>query len=274
MRQTLPQGSFYGKKQIGCEVAGISFTEYEFPPNLQIPPHSHESTYFYLVLRGAFTEVYGKKTRTGAPSTVIFSPAGERHSDVWHDRGGRCFNVEFELEWLERVRQHSAVLDDPRDFRSGAPVVRLATRLYREFQELDAASPLALEGLTLEILAEASRQPLSAAERRPPGWLRRAKDLLHDRFTENLSLDDIAAAAGVHPTHLARAFRRHYHCTIGDYLRGLRIEWARHELSTSDIPLIEIAVNSGYCDQSHFSTAFKRHIGMTPTEYRRIFRPR
>jgi AraC family transcriptional regulator len=139
---------------------------------------------------------------------------------------------------------------------------------------MDAVSPLAMEGLTLEILAELSRRPASAAERRPPGWLRRAKELLHDRFTESLSLDEIAAAAGVHPTHLARVFRRHYHCTIGDYLRGLRIDQARHELATSDTPLIEIAIRAGYCDQSHFSTAFQRHVGMTPTEYRRIFRPR
>src|SRR2546422_865916 len=203
MRQTLPQGSFCGKKQKGCEVAGISFTEYEFPPNLQIPLHSHESTFFYLVLRGTFTEAYGKKTRTGAPSTLIFSPAGENHSDDWHDQGGRCFNVEFEPGWLERVRQHSAVLDHPCDFRSGTPV-RLASRLYREFQEIDAVSPLALEGLTLEILAEVSRHPVSAAERRPPGWLRRVKELLHDRFTEGPSLDDIARTVGVHPTHLDR----------------------------------------------------------------------
>jgi AraC family transcriptional regulator len=254
-------------------VAGLSFTEYEFPPNLQIPLHSHESTYFYLVLRGSFTEVYGKRTRTGAPSTLIFSPAGENHADDWHDRGGRCFNVEFKPGWLDRVRGHSAILDDPGDFRSGLPV-RLATRLYREFQEMDAVSPLAMEGLTLEILAEISRHPASAAERRPPGWLRRAKDLLHDRFTESLSLDEIAAAVGVHPTHLARVFRQHFRCTIGGYLRGLRIEQARHELSASDTPLIEIATTVGYCDQSHFSTAFKRHTGMTPSEYRRIFRPR
>jgi AraC family transcriptional regulator len=273
MRQTLPRGSFCGTKQKGREVAGISFTEYEFPPNLQIPLHSHESSYFYLVLRGTFAEVYGKRTRTGIPSTLIFSPAGEKHSDDWHDQGGRCFNVEFEPGWLERVRQHSAILDCPSDFQSGTPV-RLATRLHREFQEMDAASPLAMEGLTLEILAEISRHPVSAAERRPPGWLRRAKELLHDRFTESLSLDDIAEAVGVHPTHLARVFRRHHHCTIGDYLRSLRIERARHALSTSDTPLIEIAGTAGYSDQSHFSTAFKRHTGITPSEYRRIFRPR
>jgi AraC family transcriptional regulator len=260
-------------RQRGCDVSGISFTEYEFPPHLKIPLHSHETTFFYLVLRGTFTEVYDKKTRSGAPSILIFSPAGENHSDDWHDHGGRCFNIEFEPGWLERVRRHSAVLDHPCDFRSGVPV-RLATRLYREFQELDAVSPLALEGLTLEILTELSRHPMSAADRRPPAWLRQARDLLHDRFTECLSLGEIAEAVGVHPTHLARVFRQHYRCTIGDYLRGLRIEQACHELSASDTPLIEIAAGAGYCDQSHFSTAFRRHTGMTPSEYRRNFRPR
>jgi AraC family transcriptional regulator len=273
MNQTLPSGTFYGIRQKGCEVAGISFTEHEFPPNLRIPPHSHESPYLYLVLRGSFTETYGRKNRTGAASSLIFNPAGETHSDVWHDHGGRCFHVEFAPAWLERIRRHSAVLDETSDLHTG-PAVRLAVRLYREYQEMDAASPLALEGLTLEVLAEASRRPLSAAERQPPAWLRRARELLHDRFTEDLSLDEIAAAAGVHPTHLARVFRQQYHCTIGEYLRGLRIDWARHQLSASETPLVEIAIHAGYSDQSHFSTAFRRHVGMCPTEYRRIFRTR
>jgi AraC family transcriptional regulator len=131
-----------------------------------------------------------------------------------------------------------------------------------------------MEGLILEILAEASRHPGSAAGRKPPAWLRSAREMLHDRFTESLSLDDMAAASGVHPTHLARMFRRHHQCSVGDYLRRLRIEWACHALAATDTPLSEIAAAAGFCDQSHFSTAFKRHTGSTPSEYRRIFRPR
>ena len=84
--------------------------EYEFPYSFHIPLHSHERTFFYLALRGSFTEFYGKKTRIGTPSTLIFSPAGERHSDDWHDLGGRCFNVEFAPRWWERVREHSMVV--------------------------------------------------------------------------------------------------------------------------------------------------------------------
>src|SRR5262249_801577 len=156
-----------------------------------------------------------------------------RHSDEWHDQGGRCFNVEFEPWWLERVREQSALIDRPWDCVSGL-LVPLATRLYREFQEPDAVSPLSMAGLILEILAEASRHSTRAAGRKPPGWLRSARELLHVRFMESLSLDEIAAAVGVHPTHLARVFRQHHRCTVGDYLRGLRIEWACRELAATD----------------------------------------
>src|SRR5258707_1948441 len=121
MRRTLPQGSFCGTKQKGCEVAGISFTEYEFPPNLQIPLHSHESTYFYLVLRGTFTEVYGKRTRTSGPSTLIFSPAVERHSDDWHDRGVRGFNSGLLPMWHVRHCHHSSSIGYTGDLPSSTP---------------------------------------------------------------------------------------------------------------------------------------------------------
>jgi AraC family transcriptional regulator len=97
-------------------------------------------------------------------------------------------------------------------------------------------------------------------------------ELVHARFCENLALGDLAAAAGVHPAHLARTFRRCYGCTVGDYVRNLRTERARQELRTSDRPLAELALALGYADQSHFATAFRRQTGMTPGAFRQAFR--
>jgi AraC family transcriptional regulator len=72
----------------------------------------------------------------------------------------------------------------------------------------------------------------------------------------------------VHPTHLAREFRRHCRCPPGEYVRGLRLEQARRELATSETPLAQIAVTAGLSDHGHFCRAFKRHMGLTPTEFR------
>jgi len=91
---------------------------------------------------------------------------------------------------------------------------------------------------------------------------------VHDRFQESISLAEVAEFAEVHPVSLARAFRKTYHCTVGDYVRRLRIESACQKLSSSDASLVEIALSSGFSEQSHFSRTFKRLTGLTPSEYR------
>jgi AraC family transcriptional regulator len=82
------------------------------------------------------------------------------------------------------------------------------------------------------------------------------------------TLSQLAAEVGVHPIYLARSFRKHYRCTVGEYVRRLRIETACREISVSRKSLSEIATASGFYDQSHFSNAFKRYTGMTPAEFR------
>jgi AraC family transcriptional regulator len=100
----------------------------------------------------------------------------------------------------------------------------------------------------------------------------RSGDLLHARFAESLSLDQIASAVGIHADHLTHAFRRQYGCTVGDYLRQLRIEFACRQMTTSDMPLVEIALAAGFADQSHFTKTFKRLMGMTPGDFQRNHR--
>ncbi|HWT03104.1 MAG TPA: AraC family transcriptional regulator [Pyrinomonadaceae bacterium] len=260
----------YGTLLKTSVVAGLTLTETAYSPNLQLPRHSHQSTYFCLVLQGSFTELYERGSRPCSPATLIFHPAGERHSDLFHTPA-RCFNLFMSLHWLERVRQHSTVEYGPADFGSGL-FTHLAMKIYREFRQTDEVSPLIVEGLMLEILGEAARPPIKHLRGTRPHWLVQACRMLRDRFCENLSLSEIAGAVGVHKTHLAREFRRYYFCTVGEYVRRLRIEFACRQLSTSDATLVEVAHAAGFFDQSHFGRTFKQHTGMSPTQYRQTFR--
>jgi AraC family transcriptional regulator len=142
-------------------------------------------------------------------------------------------------------------------------------RLFGEFGHMDSFSPLALEGLGLELLAVACRSAQRAKGSGPPAWLRRARELLNDCSDQPLKLPEIAAAAGVHPGHLARTFRQHYHCSPGEYARRLRVERACRLLFRGNAPLAEVALEAGFADQSHFSSVFKRYTGFTPAEYRK-----
>jgi transcriptional regulator GlxA family with amidase domain len=82
----------------------------------------------------------------------------------------------------------------------------------------DAASGLAIEGLVLEMLTEASRSKISNREKNFPHWLKVGKDFLHDNFAESFALEDFAKIVGVHQAHLSRVFREKLGCTIGEYV--------------------------------------------------------
>ena len=272
MGQELPSDHLYGKTLRRREVAGFLLVETAYLPGLRLPRHSHELAGFCFVLQGSVERFYDANSRVCGPSGLSFIPSGEKHSERFSDAGARLFSIQIVPRWLEHVRDYTSVPDAPAVF-GGEVISQLMTRLYAESRRRDEASPLAVEGLALEIMAEASRG-CAPAERGPTPWLEQSRELLHERFAETLSLADVAREVRVHPVHLARAFRRHYHRTVGEYVRHLRVEFARRELSATGMPLSEIALRAGFSSQSHFSTVFKRHTGMTPVEYRAAFRPR
>ncbi|HYR76779.1 MAG TPA: AraC family transcriptional regulator [Pyrinomonadaceae bacterium] len=267
----LPPGKLFGKNLKTRQVAGLRLAEVLYLPGYATPEHSHDLPQLCLVRKGIFTEVYSGKTREVRPSSLITRPSGESHTQRFPDSEVHCLIVEFEQRWLERAREYHVSLDDSLVFHGGLSVW-LATRLYAEFQLADEASSLSIEGLALEVMVELSRQHSKIPKRNPPSWLRQTRELLHARFLEALTLDGIAKSVGTHPVHLARAFRQHHYCTIGEYVRKLRVEFACREMTTTDASLAEIATRTGFYDQSHFSRTFKRIVGVTPGQYRAAFR--
>jgi AraC family transcriptional regulator len=273
MIKKLPPGSFFGRTESRHRVGEIVLLESVYPPDPRIPTHEHAAAFFDLVVEGHCEEVVGGRSRVRARSSLAFHPAGERHSSCWGGPMSRCFHIEVPASLIDRARQHSSRLENPAVWPGGTPIW-LATRLYDEFRRMDAASPLAIEGLTLELLAECLRETPIVRAGTPPRWMNSIRDLLQDRFSERLSLEAIADSVGIHPAHLTRIYRRLHGCTLGDQVRKLRIEFACRRLTTTDAPLVEIALAAGFADQSHFSRAFKREMGVSPAAFRKSARPR
>jgi AraC family transcriptional regulator len=269
----LPPGSYFGRTQGARRFADITVLESGYGSNHTVPTHAHTAAFFDLILEGSCSEVLAGQTRERAPSTVAFHPAGEVHASRWHGAEPRCFHLEISAALLERTRQYSPILDQPRCFGEGAPRL-LALRLYSEFRRMDELAPLVIEGLTLELLAESVRRTSRIPERKAPRWLPTVRDFLGVRFAERLTLDEIAAVPGVHPAHLARVFRQVLGCTVGDYVRRLRIDFACRLLTRSDTPLVEIALAAGFVDQSHFSKTFRRQMGQSPAAFKKANSPR
>ena len=242
--QVLAFGQFFGDRQSALEVRGFEL--------------AHLSP---TVPEREVVTVRDAPDLCTAP-TVIYNPPGTTHRDRFRTSGGRFFTISVAEAALRSALEWTTLPDSALVLPHS--LVELARRVARESVSPDGSSPLAAEAFCLELLARTSwsfdREPPSS-----PGWLRRARELLRDSFEDDLSLAEIAAAVGVHPVHLTRTFRRHFRCTPGEYLRRCRLEKAASLLAESAAPLSEMALASGFADQSHLAKSFKRAFGMTPS---------
>ncbi len=218
------------------------------------------------VLKGAYTNAYSRAKLDVRSSILIFCPAGELHTTS--SRGGaHCFSVELEPTWSDRLEK--ALLPEVPSTFERASVESVAMKLYQEFYEADRASSLAVEGLVLELVALAMRLNLGSTPK-PPYWLIQVRELLHDRYREQLTITDMAEEVLIHPVYLASKFRGHYGCSIGEYVRQLRVHYASTRLARSEESIASIAHDAGFSDQSHFSRTFKKITGLTPARYRSL----
>ena len=191
---------------------------------------------------------------------VIFVTAHDEHAV----RAFELHALDYVLKPFldERMRlalERAALLASPAE---------LAQRLRALLAE--PSTPAALGGLAREMLVRLDPRP-ALAKAWPP-WLQRLLEMVQSRSRETLTLCELARTAGLHPVYLARAFRANVGMTLGAYLRKLRVDRAAEQLTATALSIAEIALETGFSDQSHLTRVFHRAIGVTPGQYRERFR--
>lgn len=253
---------------ISMEVGGFRVIEATFPPLLKLASHYHERAGFSVILEGGLEKEFGSLTVTSPAPAFVTMPPAEKHKAVFAQTGGHLLIIEPEATIGDLLRPCNGLLERVSHTRD-PKVTHIARRITWELQAPDDLSPLAIEGLVLELLASAARgRERSETEGHPPPWLITARDYLHDHFAASVQVKEVAAQVGVHPVHLARVFRTHYGLSPGEYIRLLRINLAESLLTDTQASLGEIALQAGFADQSHFTRAFRNHTGLTPARYR------
>jgi len=125
----------------------------------------------------------------------------------------------------------------------------LAVHLLRHYTTLGAISEFPAQGLTAQ-------------------QMRRVVDFVQASLDQDLSLDALAQQSGFSPYHFARLFRQTTGESPHQFVLSQRVERARHLLTEKKLPLAQIALDCGFANQSHFTQAFKRQLGVTPRAYR------
>jgi len=261
----LPHDVFFGDLQLSRVLDGITVSHrIANSPPAHVPVHTHTDAHFVLITSGGY--VSSATGNADSRATFIYNPPGTEHRDHFWQGTGSFFTVSLSSAQL------SQLLDTARPPRVAVHLRKeralgLAWALLMECVRWNSSSKLKAESLCLELLAETSDSPLPPRSS-PPPWLLAACELIRDCPENTPRVRDVAKSVGVHPVHLARAFRIFIGCTPGDLLRARRLELAAAALMKSENSLAEISLASGFSDQAQFTKAFHRIYGLTPGAYR------
>lgn len=254
------------------EVGPFRITDVRFEAGSRIDPHHHDRPNIGVMLGGSFDLAFRSRSFACKAGALFIEPAGETHCNCMGCQGAWVLAVQPDPDSPDLEGALDSLLGEPAE-SCHPQVAHLGRRLVRECRTRDEFSPLMIQGLALELLASLGRATRRLRSVPAAPWMTRIEELLCQSAPERLRLGELAREAGVHVAHLAREFRRRSGRSLGSFLLDRRLEWAARQLSATDRPIVEIALEAGFADQSHFTRRFRDYAGSTPRRYRAA-RPR
>lgn len=263
----LRKGEFYGQTNNRLFLDGITLTDTEYTHD-KVDWHYHENAYFTFILQGDVIEGNKKEIYDCPAGTLLFHNWQDAHYNIKPEGFTRGFHAEIEKSWFDAMAFDAAQLQG--SINIADPGLKLLMyRIFRETKIGGNETSLSIQALLLQTLNLLFHNDAHPAAKKPK-WAFVLRELLHDCFAEPFSLTDLSRQLDIHPVHLSRDFPKYFHCSLGEYIRRLRIGKALSLMPDTRIGLTEIALSCGFADQSHFTRSFRTLNGMTPSAFRKI----
>ena len=255
----MPRGAVFRGLEIELHRhPGLRVLRVVHPREQQIEEHRHDWSYIGIYTAGRYLEGYdGGEGLMSGPSAVLH-PAGRPHADAIAEQGLETLTVEFDLAWLRR-HGFSFFIDRSRLW-SGGPSAHAAREVASIVTSRCSEAVIGAATSKFLHIATQSEAPVT------PPWLGRARTELHRASVA--STNELARRLELHPAYLARAYRHVTGEGLHETARRSRVEHASSLLRNSSLALAEIAVASGFCDQSHMNRCFNAVLGRSPAKIR------
>lgn len=225
--------------------------------------HYHDEPHLTFILSGGVTDKRKNLEAELFAGELMFFRAGEPHQTISRTFPTKYVSFQFQPDYFRQNPSVEAQLTASIEKNPNAKLSML--KIYKEFSAKDVFSESSIEMLLLGLM-----NGKNFNDNARPNWLKKIVELLNDRWNEELSLNDLAAAANVHPKTVSKYFPKHFACTLGEYRRKIKIEKSLALIKTSNLSLTEIALNCGFYDQSHFTETFKKLTGFLPKQFRKL----
>ena len=249
---------------------------YASPPfKLQVPPLPVSRFSVNLTRSRVSGGVEGEGSRSyeALRYSMFFVPTGVPMA--WRkDSPSRHLTIYFHPDALDCSGDGGAVFDQEQPvFNAQIAGIRyLADQLGAELDSPEMLSTEAADSLARLLLIRLARQlrdPGTASNPLTPKVLVRLRDYIVAHLSERILVADLAREAGLSPNHFAQAFSEHMRQPPHQFVLGLRLDRAAQLLRASNLNLVEVALDCGFAHQQHLCNAMRRHLGTTPSRYRR-----
>jgi AraC family transcriptional regulator len=230
--------------------------------------------------RATVAEIDDQRTilRPDEPGAVTVVPAGTRRRVLLEDTDFVILNIGFTDEFLRASLAEELGEIAARDWQP--PLIQncvnpwmMSAGLAFKSAGMDGAPAMRMETLALLIARHIGVRDKRGgrAVGLDPVALSRIVQLMHDRIADDLSLTELAAEAGLGVSAFGRAFAKCLGMSPFRFFTVLRMRHAQDLLARSGRSLAEIAGETGYADQAHFTAAYTRHVGIPPGKWRTDF---
>ncbi len=267
--ESLEKGKFYGNSKKQFYVNGLTIVDSQFHHYTDCPWHYHQNAHFAFTTQGNLIETHKKKQIQLSAGCLLYNHSQEAHCNSKYSEFVSALHIDIDAKWFKKYDINSSSIEGLWEIRN--PVLKsIFHNLYKEVKSFDNASHLQIEGMILQAVNEMIRTN-SLQTSGKPAWVFKTKDLLYNRYSDNISLQEIALEINIHPVYLCQQFPIYFKCSFGDYIRKIKIEKAVELiLNKQKHSLTQIAYACGFSDQSHFIRLFKKNIGITPLAFRRM----
>lgn len=243
-------------------------------------PHDHDFCEVFWIERGSGRHVVDGERRTFAPGALVWVAPHDRHAfEAEPGPGYRLVNLAFELPpWRELCDRYLGPEGDPLQRPPTRRQLQLDRRGVAELQLIAAElmagsrSRRALDRFLLNLIELAERRATVGADPRPPEWLSRALARLDDPDVLARGPSALPKLCGKTAEHVAREARRWLGRTPTELVNERRLDRAAALLVDGDASVLEIALEVGHANFSHFYRLFRKRFGTSPGAYRELHR--
>lgn len=263
----LKTGKFFGETDQTLHLDGITLTNTEYTHGF-VDWHYHENAYFTFLIAGKVIEGNKKEKYTCMPGSLLFHHCEEPHYNIKPSGYTRGMHIELQKNWFLQNSFYASLLQGNINIINPDVKIMIYT-IHKELKVLDGSSEIIIHETILKIVEKMLHKSESTMYHKP-AWVSKVKEILYDRSAEKISLKCLADELKIHSVHLSRDFSKHFRCTIGQYMRKIKIEKSLSLLQNKKHSLTDISTMCGFADQSHYLRCFKEFNGLNPSEFRKI----